>query len=119
MQILHKTAGNNLVKLPNCIEWSLRSNDTYMRTQKNSLGIPSDNFTVAGRGLDSHVCGRLVARGHNSSPDCCSVPLILQVLKKKRKQLPDGNCFLLAKMDTFDTKNFKYHFTQNLNLMHN
>ena len=35
---------------------------------------------VAETGLDSRDCGRLVARGHNSPPDCCSVPLVLQVM---------------------------------------
>ena len=38
---------------------------------------------VAETGLDSRRCGGLVARGHNSPPDCCSVPLVLQVLNKK------------------------------------
>jgi len=31
-------------------------------------------------GIDLRACGRFVARGHNSPPDCCSVPLVLQVL---------------------------------------
>ena len=35
-------------------------------------------------GLDSRACGRLVARGHNSPPDCCSVPLVLQVPTDKK-----------------------------------
>ena len=45
-----------------------------------------DGFLAGAEGLDSRACGRLVARGHNSPPDCCSVPLVLQVLliiKKK------------------------------------
>ena len=29
----------------------------------------------------------LVARGHNSTPDCCSVPLVLQVPKTFRKNI--------------------------------
>ena len=31
------------------------------------------------KGFDSRDCGRLVARGHNSPPDCCSVPLVLRI----------------------------------------
>ena len=44
-------------------------------------------------GFDSRRCGGLVARGHNSPPDCCSVPLVLQIPQIKKptntKVLPD------------------------------
>ena len=39
-------------------------------------------------GLDSRACGRLVARGHNSPPDCCSVPLVLRAPMQKKKRPP-------------------------------
>ena len=48
-------------------------------------------FLVGVKGLDSRRrYGGLVARGHNSPPDCCSVPLVLRVpitQKNKRRNL--------------------------------
>ncbi len=48
-------------------------------------------------GLDSRACGRLVARGHNSPPDCCSVPLVLRAPSQKKKRPPsdEGRRFLV------------------------
>ena len=49
-------------------------------------------------GLDSRACGRLVARGHNSPPDCCSVPLVLRVhfSSETTKHHPFGWCFVIG-----------------------
>ena len=57
-----------------------------------------DRFFLAGaEGLDSRVCGRLVARGHNSPPDCCSVPLVLQVLLLIKIKQPQMRLFLFGR----------------------
>ena len=49
-------------------------------------------------GLDSRACGRLVARGRNSPPDCCSVPLVLRVhfSSEITKHHPFGWCFVIG-----------------------
>ena len=50
-------------------------------------------------GLDSRACGRLVARGHNSPPVCCSVPLVLQVpLKNKKSAIADAIADFLVRV---------------------
>ena len=59
----------------------------------------SECFPLAPQtGLDSRACGRLVARGRNSPPDCCSVPLVLRVhfSSETTKHHPFGWCFVIG-----------------------
>ena len=37
------------------------------------------------KGFDSHACGRLVAHGHNAPPERCSVPFVLRIPDKEKK----------------------------------
>ena len=50
----------------------------------------------ARRDCDSRACGRLVARGRISPPDCCSVPLVLRIpsFKKEIPRLDETRNFL-------------------------
>ena len=45
-------------------------------------------FLVGVAGFDSRACGRLVARGHNSPSDCCSVPLVLRIPPHMKRKCP-------------------------------
>ena len=57
----------------------LKSENSNIEKQKE-ITRKSECFPLAPQtGLDSRACGRLVARGRNSPPDCCSVPLVLRV----------------------------------------
>ena len=48
----------------------------------------ADTFWRPRRDCDSRACGRLVARGHNSPPDCCSVPLVLRIPPHMKRKCP-------------------------------
>ena len=65
------------------IEYTNNKNDEKYFEFVSEGNLQAARQMVAETGLDSRDCGRLVARGHNSPPDCCSVPLVLQVLNKK------------------------------------
>ena len=56
------------------------------KNKKTKCSLNTLSFLVRVAGLDSRRCGGLVARGHNSPPDCCSVPLVLQVPTDKKIQ---------------------------------
>ena len=68
-----------------------------MQKKKRPPSDEGSRFLVETTGLDSRACGRLVARGHNSPPDCCSVPLVLRAPMQKKKRPPsdEGSRFLV------------------------
>ena len=68
-----------------------------MQKKKRPPSDEDSRFLVETMGLDSRACGRLVARGRNSPPDCCSVPLVLRAPMQKKKRPPsdEGSRFLV------------------------
>ena len=67
----------------------VRSSFESLRFKKKFPVSPRREISwPARRDCDSRACGRLVARGHNSPSDCCSVPLVLRIPPHMKRKCP-------------------------------